>query len=66
MRRRLTTEQLQAMTKEQLIKHAAATQAELDKAVARAQRFGQALEQMGYFPNRTPGQAQHNQEAPGA
>ena len=64
--RRLTSEQMQAMTKEQVIKHALATQVELDNAIARAQRFGQALAQMGYFPNRTPDQVQHNQGAPRA
>ena len=64
--RRLTSEQMQAMTKEQVIKHVLATQAELDHAIARAQRFGQALAQMGYFPNQTPDQVQHNQGAPRA
>ena len=54
------------MTKEQVIKHVLATQAELDHAIARAQRFGQALAQMGYFPNQTPDQVQHNQGAPRA
>ena len=66
MRQRLTAAQMQAMTKEQIIKHTLAVQEQLDQAARRAKQFGQALEQMGYFTNPQPDQAQHNQEVPHA
>ena len=66
MRKRLTSEQMRALPKEQLIHHAIAVQEELDKAAARARQFGQALERMGYFANPSSADAPHNQEVPHA
>ena len=47
----LTAEQMRAMPKEQVIKHALELQGKLDRALSRAYNFGQALTETGYFAN---------------
>lgn len=66
MRARLTTAQMQAMTKESLMQRVLALQTELDRTIYRAQQYGEALETMGYFANSRPTEARHNRKAPNA
>lgn len=51
----LTAEQMRAMPKEQVIKHALELQGKLDRALSRAYNFGQALTETEYFANAENG-----------